>query len=64
MAPSDYTEDTHVQQTTANYLRDQLDWETVFAYNEEVFGPEGTLGLKDDREVVLTRYLWARLWSN
>jgi type I restriction enzyme R subunit len=55
--PSSYTEDTLVQQTTADYLRDELGWESVYAYNEETFGPEGTLGRKSDREVVLTRYL-------
>jgi type I restriction enzyme R subunit len=52
-----FTEDTLVQQTTADYLRDELGWESVYAYSEETFGPEGTLGRKDDREVVLTRYL-------
>jgi len=51
------TEDFLVQQTTADYLRDKLGWETVFAYNEETFGSEGLLGRKDDREIVLTRYL-------
>jgi type I restriction enzyme R subunit len=54
---SAYTEDTLVQQTTAKYLHDQLGWESVYAYNEETFGPEGTLGRKSDKEVVLTRYL-------
>jgi len=54
---SAYTEDTLVQQTTADYLRDELGWESLYAYNEETFGPEGTLGRKSDREVVLTRYL-------
>lgn len=52
-----YTEDILVQQTTADYLRDELGWESVYAYNEESFGPEGTLGRTNDREVVLTRYL-------
>ena len=52
-----FTEDTLVQQTTADYLRDELDWESVYAYNDETFGVEGTLGRRDDREVVLTRYL-------
>ena len=52
-----YDEDTLVQQTTADYLRDHLGWESVFAYNEERFGVEGTLGRKDDTEVVLARYL-------
>lgn len=55
------TEDTLVQQTTADYLRDTLGWEVVFAYNEETFGPEGTLGRKSDREVALTRTLGEKL---
>jgi type I restriction enzyme R subunit len=50
-------EDTLVQQTTADYLRDQLGWESVYAHNQETFGPEGLLGRNSDREVVLTRYL-------
>ena len=50
-------EDTLVQQTTADYLKDQLGWENVFAYGSETFGPEGTLGRKSDKEIVLTRYL-------
>jgi type I restriction enzyme R subunit len=57
MASLHFTEDSLVQQTTADYLHDDLGWEVVFAYNEESFGPEGTLGRRDDREVVLTRYL-------
>jgi len=55
------TEDTLVQQTTAEYLEKKLHWETVYAYNQETFGPEGTLGRSSDREVVLTRYLRAKL---
>lgn len=56
MPPLHFTEDSLVQQTTADYLRDVLGWESVFAHNEESFGPEGTLGRHSDREVVLTRY--------
>jgi type I restriction enzyme R subunit len=52
-----YDEDTLVQATTADYLRDELHWDSVYAYNNETFGPEGTLGRKDDTEVVLKRYL-------
>jgi len=55
------TEDTLVQQTTAEYLEKELGWDTVYAYNQETFGPEGTLGRSSDREVVLTRYLKAKL---
>lgn len=56
-----YTEDELVQKTTSDYLHDQLGWETVYAYNAEDFGPESLLGRKNDREVVLTRYLRAAL---
>lgn len=55
------TEDTLVQETTAHYLRDQLGWESIFAYNTETLGPDGTLGRKSEREVVLTRYLRQKL---
>ena len=61
MAAYAYSEDTLVQQTTADYLRDVLGWETVFAYNQETFGPEGTLGRASDREVVLGRFLQLKL---
>lgn len=51
-------EDTLVQQTTADYLHEQLQWdENILAYNNETFGPEGTLGRRSDKEVVLIRYL-------
>src|ERR1700730_14161212 len=52
-----FNEDTLAQETTANYLRDYLGWESIYAYNAETLGKEGTLGRKDDTEVVLTRYL-------
>jgi type I restriction enzyme, R subunit len=51
------SEDRLVQQTVADYLRDELGWESVFAYNEEVLGAEGTLGRASEGEVMLTRYL-------
>ncbi len=61
MALSDYTEDTLVQQTTAEYLEQELGWESVYAYNNETFGPDGTLGRTSDREVVLARPLREKL---
>ena len=57
MNHSTYTEDNLVQQTTADYLEHELGWESVYAYNTETFGPDGTLGRADESEVVLTRYL-------
>ena len=61
MTPSPYTEDTLVQQTTADYLEQELGWESVYAYNQEDFGPDSLLGRASDREVVLTRPLRERL---
>ncbi|MDA0838198.1 MAG: hypothetical protein O3B01_12500 [Planctomycetota bacterium] len=56
-----YTEDTLVQQTMAEYLELQLGWESVYAYNNEDFGPDSLLGRDSDREVVLTRILSGKL---
>lgn len=58
-----YTEDTLVQQTTAEYLEHILGWESVYAYNNEDFGPDSLLGRESDREVVLTRILRAKIES-
>lgn len=41
---SSYTEDTLVQQTMAEYLREYYGWESVYAYNNEDFGSESLLG--------------------
>jgi type I restriction enzyme, R subunit len=56
-----YTEDTLVQQTTADYLEQQLGWESIYAYNKEDFGPDSLLGRSSDHEVVLTRTLRSTL---
>ena len=51
------SEDRLVQRTFADHLRDQLGWESVYAYNEETFGPGGTLGRASERDAVLVRDL-------
>ena len=51
------SEDRLVQQTFSDHLRDALGWESVYAYNAETFGPNGTLGRASEREVVLVRDL-------
>ncbi|MES9880321.1 MAG: type I restriction endonuclease subunit R [Sedimenticola sp.] len=63
MTPAPYTEDTLVQQTTADYLEQQLGWKSVFAYNSEDFGPNSLLGRASDREVVLIRPLRTKLMA-
>ena len=55
--PSPYTEDTLVQQTTADYLEQQLGWESIYAHSHEDFGPSSLVGRTSERDVVLTRPL-------
>jgi type I restriction enzyme R subunit len=55
------SEDRLVQRTFADHLERSLGWESVYAYNAETFGPQGTLGRASEREVVLVRDLRAAL---
>lgn len=55
------SEDRLVQATFAAHLKDKLRWESVYAFNDETFGPGGTLGRKNTAEAVLTRDLRAAL---
>ena len=41
--PARYNEDTLVQQTTADYLRDALGWDSALAWNRETFGADACL---------------------
>jgi hypothetical protein len=41
------SEDRLVQATFANHLERVLGWESVYAWNDETFGPTGTLGRAD-----------------
>ena len=55
------SEDRLVQATFAAHLKNALGWESIYAWNDETFGPDGTLGRTDTREVVLTRDLRAAI---
>ena len=55
------SEDRLVQATFADHLEHVLGWESVYAWNQETFGPNSTLGRADTREAVLTRDLRAGL---
>jgi len=55
------SEDRLVQATFAAHLETALGWESVYAWNDETFGPTGTLGRADPKEAVLTRDLRAAL---
>ena len=56
-----YSEDRLVQKTFADHLRDVLGWESIYAHNDETFGPDGTLGRASECDVVLVRDLRAAL---
>ena len=53
----DYSEDQLIQKSTAELLEKELGWKSVYAFDNEVLGEQGTLGRKAQSEVVLTRHL-------
>ena len=53
------SEDRLVQKTFAEHLERVLGWDSVYAYNNETFGSQGTLGRSSERDVVLVRDLRA-----
>ncbi|ACR13261.1 type I restriction-modification system, R subunit, site-specific deoxyribonuclease, HsdR family [Teredinibacter turnerae T7901] len=55
------TEETLVQEVTADYLLNQLQWDESVLGMYEKLGQEGDLGRLSEQEVVLTRYLGAKL---
>ena len=55
------SEDRLVQATFARHLQQVLGWDSVFAWNEKTFRPDGTLGRGDAKEAVLIRDLCAAL---
>ena len=55
------SEDRLVQATFAEHLEQALGWDSVYAWNRETFGTDGTLGRTSTREVVLVRDLRAAL---
>ena len=58
---SQYTEDTLVQRTTAEYLEQELGWQSIYAFNHEDFGPNSLLGRSSDRDVILEPTLRRKL---
>ena len=53
----DFSEDLLIQKSTAEFLEKELGWKSVYAFDNEVLGEQGTLGRKTQSEVVLTRHL-------
>ncbi|MBY0235210.1 MAG: type I restriction endonuclease subunit R [Burkholderiaceae bacterium] len=55
------SEDRLVQATFAEHLERTLGWDSIYAWNQETFGPTGTLGRSNERDAVLVRDLRAAL---
>ena len=61
MAVTPVNSEDRVQATFAEHLEQVLGWDSIYAWNEETFGPDGALGRADTKEAVLTRDLRAAL---
>ncbi len=55
------TEETLVQEVTADYLLNELQWDESVMGMHERLGLEGDLGRMSEQDVVLTRYLGQKL---
>ena len=53
----DYSEDQLIQKSTAEFLEKELGWKSVYAFDQETLGTNGTLGRSGYHEVLLTRHL-------
>jgi type I restriction enzyme R subunit len=53
----DYSEDQLIQKSTADFLEQELGWKSVYAFDQETLGADGTLGRTSYHEVLLTRHL-------
>ncbi|MEI8651052.1 hypothetical protein P4S73_29300 [Paraglaciecola sp. Hal342] len=55
------TEETLVQEVTADYLLNELKWDASVMGMFEKLGKEGDFGRESEKDVVLTRYLGEKL---
>ena len=53
----DYSEDQLIQKSTAESLEKELGWKSVYAFDQETLGANGTLGRTSYHEVLLTHLL-------
>ena len=52
----DYSEDQLIQKSTADFLEKELGWKSVYAFDQETLGTNGTLGRNSYHEVLLVRH--------
>ena len=53
MSANSYSEDQLIQRSAAELLENELGWASVYAYDKEILGLDGTLGRKTYHDVVL-----------
>ena len=59
----DYSEDQLIQKSTAEFLEKELGWKSVYAFDQETLGANGTLGRANYHEVLLARHFRKALKS-
>ena len=52
----DYSEDQLIQKSTADFMEKELGWKSVYAFDQETLGENGTLGRSSYHEVLLVRH--------
>ncbi len=52
----DYSEDQLIQKSAAEFLEKELGWTSVYAFDKETLGADGTLGRNNYHEVLLIRH--------
>ena len=57
----EYSENSLVQESAGNLLRDELGWDVRLAYNTEVLGKHGSFGRESYTDILLTRYFYEAL---
>ena len=53
---NDYSEDQLIQRSTAEFMEKELGWKSIYAFDQETLGKDGTLGRATYHEVLLTRH--------
>ena len=57
----EYSEDHLIEQTAIDLFFHKLGWDTLYAYNKETYGEDGTLCRKNAKEVVLKKIFIEKL---
>ena len=52
----DYSEDQLIQKSAAEFMEKELGWTSIYAFDKEMLGIEGTLGRSNYHEVLLIRH--------